>query len=172
MAVKRTYVKRGRPAIVPISPDQAQKRRDDIEAQEEYIESLKTGKTMSGGGSAMKVENIDIGALEKQLDRDKRALAHFSAKEGTPSEKRNAQKDYNEAKAYITKNALSWADIGKYPKPNDPEKDADYGKAVEKAISQEVGNPMFQRMCEQFKRAAAILDPNDPELRNVNRCRQ
>lgn len=170
MAVKRTYVKRQR-ADVPIGPDQANKRRVEIAEKREYIEKLKSGGQMSDGTTAMRTENIDIAALEKQLNRDEAALKYLEPLEGNAAQKRQAEKDFEEAKAYIGKHALTLAEIGKYPKPNDPEKDAEYGKAVEKSISMEVGNPKFQQMCQQLKRAASILDPDDPELRNVNNCR-
>jgi hypothetical protein len=158
--------------MVPISPDQAAKRKQEIDSKREYIESLKTGKAFADGTAGMKVENIDIGALEKQLARDEKALEYLAPREGNAAEKRKAKQEYDEAKAYIGSHGLTLADMGKYPKPNDPEKDADYGKAVEKAMTQEVGNPEFTRMCNQLKRAASILEPDNPDLRNVNTCRQ
>ena len=175
MAVKRQrQYKSSRPPIVPISPDQVARRKADIEAKRSYIESLKTGKQYgdSSAGAPMRVENIDIAALEKQVERDEKALEYLAPKEGTTAEKKKALKEFNEAKAYIAKHALTLAEIGKYPKPADPDKDADYGRAVEKSITMEVGNPEFQRMCNQLKRAASILEPDNPELRNVNRYRQ
>lgn len=172
MAVKRTYVKQARPQFVPIGPDQVEKRKADIEAKRAYIESLRTGKQLEDGTAGMRVENIDIDALEKQLERDEKALAFLAPKEGTAAEKRKALKDFEEAKEYIRTHGLTLAEIGKYPKPMDPEKDADYGKAVEKSMAMEVGNPEFQRMCQQLKRSASVLEPDNPELRNVNRYRQ
>jgi len=177
MAAKRTYTRHagrpvGRPPRVPISPNEADRRRAEIEQKREYIESLKTGKSLQDGTMAMKVENIDINALEKQLERDERALNYLSAKEGTTVEKHKAQKDFDEAKEYISKHGLTLAEIGMYPKPDNPEKDADYGRAVEKSMANEVGNPEFQRMCAQLKCAAGKLDPDNPDLRNVNLCRQ
>ena len=173
MAVKRTYKRREvRPGIVPINPDQVARRKADIEEKKAYLESIKSGKSFSDGTSGMKVENIDISALEKQLDRDEKALEYLAPKEGSAADKRKAQRDFDEAKAYIAEHALTMAEVGKYPKPGDPEKDADYGRAVEKSINMEVGNPKFQQMCSQLKRAASILDPEDPDLRNINRYRK
>ena len=77
MAVKRSYIRRNTiqtKAAVPISPDQANRRRAKIEAQREYLEKLKSGGQMSDGTTAMRTENIDIAAIEKQLVRDERAL--------------------------------------------------------------------------------------------------
>ena len=170
MAVKRTGRPVGRPPRVPIGPNEVVARKLKIDEQEAYLESLKTGKVLSDGVSGIK-ENIDITAVEKQLDRDKRALKYLEPKEGTSSEKRKAEKDFNEAKEYISKHGLTLSEMGKYPKSDNPEKDAEYGKAVEKAIESEVGNPEFTRMCNQLKRSASILDPANPDLRNVNRCR-
>lgn len=174
MAVKRSGRPVGRPpkaTRVPISPSEVEKRKADIEAKKTYLESLKTGKPLSEGYAGMNVESIDIGAIEKQLERDERALEYLSPKEGTSSEKRKAKQEFDEAKDYIAKHGLTLAEMGMYPKPDNPEKDADYGKAVEKAIGSEVGNPEFTRMCNQLKRAAGVLDPENPELRNVNKCR-
>lgn len=172
MAVKRTYVKRQQSQVVPISPDQVEKRKAEIEAKRNYLESLKSGRPLEDGTAGMKVNDVDISAMEKQLERDEKALEYLRPKEGTNSEKRKAQKDFDEAAEYIRTHALTLAEVGKYPKPSDPDKDADYGKAVEKSMTMEVGNPEFQRMCGQLKRAASILDPDNPELRNVNRYRQ
>lgn len=173
MAVKRTYVKQQmRQGPVPISPEQASKRREEIAQKEEYLESLRTGKTLSDGTAGMQVNDVNISALEKQIAREKKALEYLAPREGTDREKDEAKKKYDEAAAYIRENALTLAEVGKYPKPGDPEKDADYGKAVEKSINCEVGNPKFQQMCEQLKRAAAVLDPENPDLRNINRHRQ
>lgn len=178
MAVKRSYVKKSSvwnvkddANRVPISPAEIQRRTSEINEKREYLESIKSGKDMSDGTSAMRVENLDISALEKQLERDERAITSLSMRGTSTAEKKQALKDFDEAKAYISKHALTLAEVGKYPKPNDPEKDADYGRAVEKSMTMEVGNPMFGKMCNQLKRAAAIIDPNDPELRNVNRYR-
>jgi len=174
MAVKRTPTGRpvGRPPRVPISPGEADRRRAEIASKREYLESLKTGKSLDDGTTAMKVENIDIGALEKQLERDERALEYLGPKEGTAAEKHKAQIDFDQAKEYISKHGLTIAEMGMYPKPDNPEKDANYSRAVEKAVVNEVGNPEFKRMCDQLKCAAAKLDPDNPELRNVNKCRQ
>lgn len=173
MAVRRTYKRREvKPGIVPINPDQVAKRKADIEEKRAYLESLRSGKTFSDGTTGMNVENIDVTALEKQLERDEKALEYLAPKEGSAADKRKAQKDFDEAKAYIEEHALTLSEVGKYPKPGDPEKDADYGRAVEKSMTMEVGNPKFQQMCAQLKRAASILDPNDPELRNINRYRK
>jgi hypothetical protein len=174
MAVKRTYVRRNteqKHAPVPIGPAEVQRRKEEIESKREYLEKLKSGGQMDDGTTAMQANNLDIGALEKQLNRDEQALKYLAPVEGNASEKRKAQKDFDEAKAYISSHALTLSEVGKYPKPNDPEKDADYGRAVEKSMTMEVGNPEFQKMCNQLKRAASIIDPNDPELRNVNRYR-
>ncbi len=172
MAVRQTCKRPvGRPPKVPIGPNEVAARKAKIEEQKAYLESVKTGKSLSDGLSGVS-EGIDIAELEKQLARDERALAYLEPQEGTSSEKREAQKEFNEAKEYIAKHGLTLAEMGKYPKPDNPEKDADYGKAVEKAITDEIGNPMFTRMCQQLKRAASILDPDNPDLRNVNNCRQ
>lgn len=172
MAVQKTGRPVGRPCKVPISPNEVEARKAKIAEQEQYIESLKTGKELSDGTTGMKVQNIDIGKLEKQLEREKEALKYLEPHEGTSAEKRKAQKEFNEAKEYIAEHALTRSELGKWPKPDCPEKDADYGKAVEKSMEMEVGNPKFQEMCRQLKCAAAILDPSDPELRNVNRYRK
>jgi hypothetical protein len=172
MAVKRSYVRRNIALPrVPISPDQVAKRQSEIEEKQEYLEKLKSGGQMSDGTTAMKTGDMDIAALEKQLERDKKALEYLEPKEGNASEKRKAQLEFNEAKAYIGKYGLTFEEMGKYPKVDNPEKQADYNKAVDKCIAQEVGNPEFTRMCNQLKRAASILEPMNPELRNVNNCR-
>lgn len=171
MAVKRTGRPVGRPRMVPISPREVEKRKARIEEQEAYLDSVKNGRPLSDGVTGVK-EEIDVAALEKQLERDKRALDYLGPHKGTPAERRKAQQEYDEAREYIAKNGLTLAEIGKYPKPDNPEKDADYGRAVEKSMAQEVGNPKFTEMCNQLKRAAAILDPDDPNLRNPNTCRQ
>lgn len=172
MAVKRTGRPVGRPPRVPISPTEVQTRQAKINEQRAYIESVKSGGKI---GDSQYLEgdkkDIDVNALEKQLEREENALKYLAPQEGTTSEKRQAQKDYDEAAEYIKKNALSMSEVEAYPNPKDIEKDHKYGKAVEKSMAQEVGNPKFTEMCNQMKRAASILDPDDPSLRDVNRHR-
>jgi hypothetical protein len=156
---------------VPINPYEVERRKQRIAEQRAYIESLKHEKPMSDGTMGMRVSNIDIDALEKQVEREEQALAYLAPKEGTPAEKAQAKKDHDEAAEYIRKNALTWNELRTFPKPGDHEKDQNYARAVEKSMQQEVGNPKFQEMCNKLKRAAAILDPNDPELRDINKYR-
>ncbi len=172
MAVKRSGRPVGRPARVPISPDHVEKRRADIEAKRAYIESLETGKPLSDGSTGMEAKGIDIAALKKQLERDEKALEYLEPREGTVAQKRKAQVEFDEAKEYIAKHGLTLAEMGMGYKNDTSEKAADYGHAVEKAMSEEVGNPEFGRMCNQLKCAAAVLDPENPDLRNVNKYRQ
>ena len=174
----RTMQRKFRPPVVPISPGEAERRREDIASKREYLGKLKSGKELEGQVTEMATKDIDVGALERQLDRDERALAFLAPKEGTATEKKKAQKEFDEAKAYIEKHALTRAEQGMWPsrvgvsRDNDDVKHQDYTKACEKAFKEEVGNPEFQRQCERLKRAAAILAPEDPELRNINNYRR
>ena len=172
MAVKRTGKPVGRPPRVPIGPNEVQARQTKIAEMEEYIDSVKTGKKM---GDTKLLESdksdVDVATLEKQLAREKDALKYLGPQEGNASEKRKAQQEFNEAKEYIEKNALSMSEVQAYPCPSDIEKDNRYGKAVEKSITQEVGNPKFTEMCNQLKRAASIIDPDNPTLRDINQYR-
>lgn len=169
MAVKKTVVAHLK---VPITPDEVERRKAKIKADEEYLERLKGGQVEDGKAEPMPIRNINISNLEKQLDREKKALEYLLPKEGTSKEKQQALKEFNEAKEYIEKHALTREELGKYPKSDNFEKDSDYRKAVRKSLEMEVGNPKFQQMCEQLKRAAAILEPDNPELRNINNYRR
>jgi hypothetical protein len=167
MAVKRTKRISFR---IPLNPAEVSKRKAAIAEKKEYLESLKTGKPMSDGTMGMSVENMNINAVEKEIERDEKALEHLSPHEGNAYEKRKAQLEFNEAKEYIAEHGLSLREIA--AKPNcSADKDIDYNKAVEKSLNSEVGNPEFQRMCVQLKRAAGVIDPDNPDLRNVNNYR-
>jgi len=166
-------VKRGRKVykFVPITPDDVRKRREKIESQRAYIESLKREETLPDGATALQANKIDIERLEKQLESDVKALKYLEPKKGTSAERVKAQSEFNEAKEYIEKYALTQAELGKWPS-SDLSKNSDYRKASDKCYANEVGNPMFSKMCNQLKRAAAILDPDNPDLRNINNYRK
>ncbi len=108
MAVKRTGKPVGRPPRVPIGPNEVQARQAKINEQRAYIESVKSGGKI---GDSQYLEgdkkDIDVAALEKQLERDENALKYLAPQEGTTSEKRQAQKEFNEAKENIERNELS-----------------------------------------------------------------
>ena len=178
MPTRRMQHRPQRPPVVPIGPGEVERRQADIDSKQEYLDKLKGGKVPEGQMSEMAVKDIDVGALERQLGRDKRALECFAPKEGNAAEKKKAQRELDEAKEYIAKHALTHAELGMWPsrvgvnRDGDDIKHQDYLKACEKAYKEEVGNPEFQRQCEKLKRAAAILAPEDPELRNINNYRR
>ena len=46
-----------------------------------------------------------------------------------------------------------------------------YNKAVKKSMAQEVGNPEFSKNAQEYKQLARLMEPEDPELGNIERFR-
>ncbi len=170
MAVRKSG-KVSRRKIVPISPAAVEERQQEINRDQVYLNGLKKGSTDSKGITSFEAGGIDIAQLEQQLATKKRALAAFAPREGSEKEKNTALKEFNQAKAYIAKHALTIAEKGKWPKL-DPTKNQEYRAAVDKCYKEELSNPMFNKMCEQLKRAAGVLDPTNREIRNIDNYRR
>jgi len=171
MAVRKGSGRVLRRKIIPISPAAVEARQYEINRDQVYIDGLKKGSTDLKGITSFEAGGINVAQLEQQLAVKKRALAAFLPKEGSGKQKDKALKEFNQAKAYIEKHALTKEEVGKWPKL-DATKNQEYRAAVDKSFNEEVNNPMFRRMCEQLKRAAGILDPTNSAMRNIDNYRR
>ncbi|MEK6650458.1 MAG: hypothetical protein AABY75_05740 [Bacteroidota bacterium] len=116
---------------------------------------------------------VDPGAIEARIRRRGAALEkldpHFHKLVGV--QRQRACTKMKEHEEYFSKNMLSTFDMGAYPKGDSHERHQNYLKAVEKSVSQEVGNLEFQRRAREYKDLARRLDPDDPDLTNLERFR-
>ena len=171
MAVRKGSRRVLRRVINPISPAAVEVRQHEINRDQVYIDGLKKGSTDAKGITSFEAGGINLGQLEQQLAVKRKALAAFLPKEGNQKQKDKALKEFNQAKAYISKHALTKAEVGKWPKL-DATKNQEYRAAVDKCFNEEVNNPMFNKMCEQLKRAAGVLDPTNSAMRNIDNYRR
>lgn len=114
---------------------------------------------------------VDEDAVRKRINRTKRALEALSPKRLAGAARQKAVKEMREHEAWLKKNMLSTYDMGAFPNPTDMSKDHNYRKAVDKSFKQEVGNPEYNRRAMRVKELARILEPDDPELSNLERLR-
>lgn len=124
------------------------------------------GPTQSFAG--FNVSNV-LGRLKRNkaiLERMDPANHRFQG-----AERQRAEKRMKELEEKLRKNMLSTYDMGYYPKKDSAEKDADYRRACDKSSRQEVGNEEFQRAAQEYKHLARRMDPDNPELANIERLR-
>lgn len=114
---------------------------------------------------------VDEDAVRKRIQRTKRALEAMSPKKIEGTARQKAVKEMREHEAWLKKNMLTTYDMGAYPNPTDMSKDHNYRRAVDKSFKQEVGNPEFQRRAMRVKELARLLEPDDPEMCNLERLR-
>ncbi len=116
---------------------------------------------------------VDASAIRARIRRKEKALEKLSPKSRklTGRAANRALAEMKEDEAYLRDNLLSTWDMGAFPKADDMEKDHQYRMATEKSIKQEVGNPETQMRAARYKRNARLIDPDDPELCNIERFR-
>lgn len=118
--------------------------------------------------------SIDEGQINRRISRDERALERLdpSNHKLSGAERQQGYTRMKVLEEYITKCMLSENEMGAFPAASDHTKDRKYHQAVEKSMKMEVGNPRFVEAAHEYKRLARRLDPDNPELCNLERFRR
>lgn len=152
--------------------------RGELAEEERYLRAARGRDRVSDDDNPdvflapSQAKGISMDEWERRVARKRRALGQLSprAHKLTGVERNRAFAKMKEHEGFFRKNMLSVADMGAYPK-SDHEKQQNYMKAVEKSIAQEVGNSEFQWRAQEYKELARRLDPDNPELPNIERFR-
>ena len=116
---------------------------------------------------------VDEESVRTRIRRNERALQAMSPENRKIKgrERQQAVKEMRGHELWLKKHMLTTYEMGAYPSSTDIAKDRNYRNAVDKSFKQEVGNPEFQRRASRYKELARRLEPDDPELPNIERLR-
>lgn len=116
---------------------------------------------------------VDEESVRNRIRRHERSLEAMSPENRrfVGAERQKAAKEMREHELWLKKNMLTTYEMGAFPSSTEINKDQNYRKAVEKSVHQEVGNPEFKKRARRYKELARRLEPNDPELSNIERLR-
>ena len=73
--------------------------------------------------------------------------------------------------AYFRETMLTQDEMSMFPS-RDYARNQAYNRAITKSMKGEVGNPEFQKKAARYKYLARLLEPDDPELPNLERFRK
>lgn len=164
----------GRPVLLTITEKERLQRR--IQADEEIIRQARGEDTEGVGeiflGPTQSYGAFSVATVQKRLRRNKETLQRMDPANHrfTGVERQRAHTRIREIEEKLRKMMLTTYEMGAYPK-KDHGRDGDYRRACEKSFRQEVGNPEFQRLAQEHKHLARRLDPDSPELANIERLR-
>lgn len=176
MGAKPNGRRTGKKVQAPISHSEVERIKNRIQQDKEYLASfsrVENGEDPEAYLSPAQAREVDVEAIRTRIKRNERAL-HSLAPEFrklTGIARQKAYKEIKEHEEWLKKRMLSTWEMGAYPSATDPEKDHLYRQAVEKSVKQEVGSAEYQQRAHRMKELARLLDPEDPELANLERLR-
>jgi hypothetical protein len=151
-----------------------------IDNDEAYLEQLdKTPKDREGAAAeahlpASQVAEVGTDAVEKRIERNKRALATMDPANMKLSgaERQRWEKRYEELKEWLSNRMITVEEQNYFPSASDHVKDQNYRKAVAHAVSAdgEHSNEFISR-AHEYKRLARVLWPEDPDMSNLENIR-
>lgn len=119
------------------------------------------------------VAGFDTGVVRNRVKRLERKLAVMDPRERVLSgvERQKAIARHKWLKEWLQAHLLTREDQGAYPDPKDRLKQSFYEQAVQKSIKLEVGHPQFPIFADEFKTLGRLIDPDDPELCDIEALR-
>jgi len=165
-----------RHAVPLLGHSERRRIEQEIASDELYLRGM--NRTPTGEGEAHLPHSqggrpVDVTNIQKRIARNRSALERMSPVNrklrGRARDK--AFKEMREHEVWLKDHMLTTWDMGAFPSATDPEKDHKYRMAVEKAKKQEVGSREFQQRSSRFKELARLLEPEDPDLPNIERLR-
>lgn len=116
---------------------------------------------------------FNVSGVEARLKRNKMMLQRLDPANHKfqGAERARADKRLRELAEKMRKQMLSTFEMGYFPKKDNAARDSDYRRACDKSFKQEVGSPQFQEWAQEYKHLARRLDPDNPELANIEHLR-
>lgn len=170
-----------RRAVARVSPLLSVGERDRIrgliQQEKAYLSSFRgtpegeaTEAHLSPAQSGRPTDEDSVRTRIKRYERALQAMSPESRKISGPA-RQKAVKEMREHEKWLKSKMLTTYEMGAYPSPTDVSKDHNYRQAADKSFKQEVGNPEFQKRAQRVKELARMLEPEDPELCNIERLR-
>jgi hypothetical protein len=167
-----------KPSLMSFS--EAERMRSEQAEDQRFLESVRGRTTVSDEdhpeahlSPGQVGREVDTSTIEARIRRRDAALKKLDPHNHklTGIQRQHACAKMKEHEEFFRRHMLTSFEMGAYPKGDSHEKHQNYLKAVEKSMAQEVGNPEFQRRAQEFKDLARRLDPDNPELANIERFR-
>lgn len=158
----------------PLSVADRERLKLSIAEERSYLASMNRpgqGDDAESYLSPRQAKSIDTEAIESRIRRKEKALEAMSPKPLTGVEKNRALSEMRQHEEWLRKKMLSTYDMGAFPSATDQLKNARYMEACKKSETQEVGNREFQERAQRYKELARRMDPDNPELSNIERFR-
>lgn len=153
-----------------MSISEVERIRGLISEDEGYLKGFATGPTETEAGPLQVSQGVDKGTIQRRIDRNKRALEALAPKQAGTKESNKLHAQMKKDEEWLKEHMMTRRMMDAFPS-TDASKHADYEKAVQKAAHDEVGNPEFGVVARRYKDAARQVDPDNPELCNIERLR-
>ena len=150
--------------------DEREKLLDKIEEESQYAkgvgQNLPENATFAPVGEHGSFK-VDQNHLKGRINDMERAV-----REGTPPKLSKgqfaaAEREHAELGEWISKKALTRAQMRLLPKDN-----YDFQRAVRWSKEHEVGNPAYSNKCRRYKYLGQIIAPDDPEMASTEALRR
>ena len=155
--------------IVPLTPDEVNRRRAKLQEDKEVLESIVTGKTIGNGYIAMQARGLDVGQMERRIKREEAALECLSPRAAIGRARNKVKREFEESREYIRKHGLTKRESGMFPS-SETSQQTEFNRIVRKSYALEQ-DPEYRKHCERLKIMASRLEPENPDLRNIENHR-
>lgn len=163
-----------------LTVSERERLRSQVAEDRGYLESLhsapKTFDALQAEAFLPPVEasrSVEAASIQARLKRTERAIERMDPANQRLSgrDRQAACREMKEHEEWLRKRMLSTYDMGAYPSSSDHGKQQNFSRAVNKSFAQEVGSREFRDRARRYKELARRLEPDDPELSNIERFR-
>jgi hypothetical protein len=174
--MKKVLSKSGKREVRTLTLDEREHLRSRIAEERAYLDSFKrpeSGENADAHISPGQLREVDTGAIEARIRRKEEQLKRQSPENFKlqGAKRQEACLEMKKHEEWLKKHMLTTYEMGAYPSATDPIKDAKYRAACEKSHKMEVGNKEFGERAQRYKELARRLDPDNPELHDIERLR-
>jgi len=180
MPRKKKVVRKQREAPL-LTYNERERLQREIKADQEYLDSFERTPRGSNSDTHLspgEARGVDTSAVRARMGRNRKALEKMSPvnrRFTKVAQKNSAHKEMKEHEEWFRKHMLSTYDQGAFPSTEDPGKQQRYLAACKKSEAQEAGSGKkaveFRERAERYKELARKLDPDNPEMANIERFR-
>jgi hypothetical protein len=115
---------------------------------------------------------VNVHAMDRRISRRKKYVEAVDPANHrlTGNDRQSASKEMAELEPFFKANMLTAAEMSARPSADHRTHSA-YLQAVKKSMAQEVGSKEFQKKAARYKYLARLLEPENPDLGNLERFR-
>jgi len=151
-----------------LSPTRHRKLTNELDAKKQYLEALKTGGKLPGGMTVEK-KHVNIQQLEAEIVQKEKFLKEAMEQEKLTDVKRNEiVKLHKEIGEKISEMMPSFYQDRLNAKSENRE---GYWRAIRKHMFT-MTSPEYQKLVKEYRRCAALINPHDPDLRDLRKLQK